>query len=93
MHFSDHILSDFRLLTFYLFLKNHNTIFCQKWAHHSGGLVVDFSPSMQKIAGGLIPGLDRPKFLKQLHCKMLGNKYECHGSLEMTIIDGWPLSL
>ena len=84
IHFSDHILSDLRLLT---------PFFCQKLAHHSVGLVVDCSPSMQEIAGGLIPGLDRPKLLKQLHCKMLNNKYECHGSLEMTIIDGWPMSL
>ena len=28
----------------------------------------------------------------QLHCQTLGNRCECHGSTEMTIINGCPLS-
>ena len=40
---------------------------------------------------GLIPGQYRPKSLKQvgqLHCQTLGNRCECHGSSEMTIMKG-----
>ena len=34
------------------------------------------------------PTHDRPKS----YCQTLGIKCECHGSLEMTIIDGCPVS-
>ena len=30
--------------------------------------------------------------IKNVHCQMLSNRYECHGSLEMTSIKGWLMS-
>ena len=48
---------------------------------------------------GSIPDWHRPKSLEyklslywQLHCQMFGNKCECCRSLEMTILNGWPVS-
>ena len=40
---------------------------------------------------GSIHGRDRPKSW-QLRCQTLGNRCECHGSSEMTLIKGWPMS-
>ena len=52
------------------------------FASHAGGRVS-------------IPGRDRPKSLKQVvkaPCQTLGNRWECHGSSELTIIKVRPAS-
>ena len=60
------------------------------WLDDEG--LVSYTLSQNSACGdrGSIPGRDIPKLL--LHCQTLGNSCECHGSSEMTIIKGWPVS-
>ena len=63
------------------FLDKHDTVQFFSMYHHC---FVQNLLFLSKIDRGSIPGHDRHKSLKQV---MLGNRYECHGSSEMTIIN------
>ena len=62
--------------------------------YHLGRVEVERSPRMREI-GVRSPAATTwiaKNRMWQLHCQTLGNRCECHGSLEMNIIKGRPVS-
>ena len=51
-----------------------------------------YSPRVREIGvrSPVATDLSRKNRQWQLHCQTLGNRWECHGSSEMTIINGCP---
>ena len=73
--------------------RRHHSI---KWLRNRGGGAVGYNvrPTSRRL-GIRIPiatDLNRKNRQWQLHCWTLSNRRECHGSSEMTIINGCPVS-